>query len=216
MLGEQYRKKMRATLITICKPLAVLPLTPNQFSALSIPLAFIAAFFIARHRFGIGFVFLFLALLVDLLDGTFATLKKQKTVFGNYWDAVVDKIVESILYVGFSFVEPVLAVLALASSMLESFAKPRTGLVIITDNHDWPAIGERSDRLLVLSLGVLLAAVFPRVSDLFIQTALGLVFVVTTIGFVQRVQYARQLIQHAEKKGELLPYLQKKQKKENH
>ncbi|MFH0954513.1 MAG: CDP-alcohol phosphatidyltransferase family protein [Candidatus Micrarchaeota archaeon] len=213
MLGNKFRSKVKKTLLAVTKPLALLPITPNQFTFLSIPLAAIAAYFIAAGQFGISIFFVVLSILIDVLDGSFAENKKQKTNFGNYWDAVVDKVVESILYVGFVFISPLAAILALAGTMLEGFAKPRVGLVIITDNHDWPAIGERSDRLLILTVGLVLAVLLPVYQSQIIPLVLWLVFLVTAVGFIQRVHYAKGLIEKAEKEKTLLPYLQANAKK---
>lgn len=207
MLGSQFRAKLKKILMDITRPLSALPLTPNQFTFLSVPLAIIAAGFIATWQFGFATVFVILAILIDLLDGSFAEHKKQKTNFGNYWDAVVDKIVECILYIGFAFVSPVFAILALAGTMLESYAKPRVALVIISDNHDWPAIGERSDRLLILIVGMVLAVLLPFYQMQIINLILILIFLITLVGFIQRVSYAKKLVQKAEKENSLLPYL---------
>lgn len=213
MLGNKFRSKVKKTLLAVTKPISALPLTPNQFTFLSVPLALIAAYFIAAQKFEIALLFAVLSVLIDLLDGSFAEHKKMKTVFGNYWDAVVDKVVESILYVGFVFISPLAAILALAGTMLEGFAKPRVGLVIITDNHDWPAIGERSDRLLILIAGLFLAVLLPQYQSQIISLVLWLVFLVTSVGFIQRLQYAKKLISKAEKENTLLPYLSANAKK---
>lgn len=218
MLGGKLRSKLKGLFLAVTKPLALLPLTPNQFTALAIPLALIAAYFLYLQDLLPALVFLILAILVDVLDGSFAYHKGKKSNFGNYFDAIVDKVVECIFYIGFAFISPVFAILALAGTMLESYAKPRVGLVIVADNHDWPAIGERSDRLLALIFGTLAALI---VSQFFIEkyvvfvieAALLLVFLLTVCGFVQRVSYARKLILKAEKSGSLLPYLKAQAKK---
>jgi len=213
MLGGKFRQSLKKLFLSITKPLALLPLTPNQFTFLAVPLALIAAYFLYLQNFGFALLFVILAVLVDVLDGGFAANKGLKSNFGNYFDAIVDKVVECIFYVGFAFITPILAILALAGTMLESYAKPRVGLVIIADNHDWPAIGERSDRLLVLIIGLAVAAIIPQNSLLIIQAVLLLIFLLTAAGFVQRVAYAKKLILKAEKEGKLLPYLRSSAKK---
>ena len=218
MLGAKFRQSLKKLFLSITKPLALLPLTPNQFTFLAVPLALIAAYFLYSQKLSFALAFVILAVLVDALDGSFAQNKGLKSNFGNYFDAVVDKVVESVFYIGFAFISPILAILALAGTMLEGFAKPRVGLVIITDNHDWPAIGERSDRLLILVLGMLAAVIVSqfllfKYSVFVIEATLLLIFLLTTVGFVQRVAYARKLIVKAEKEKTLLPYLLLKAKK---
>ncbi|MBS3058555.1 MAG: CDP-alcohol phosphatidyltransferase family protein [Candidatus Diapherotrites archaeon] len=218
MLGEKFRKRLNALFFAIGKALSILPLTANQFTATSIILALIAAYSLYLQNLPLALVFVILAILVDVLDGSFAEAKKQKSNFGNYFDAIVDKVAECVFYIGFTFITPIFAILALAGTMLESYAKPRVGLVIISDNHDWPAVGERSDRLLVLILGLLAAAVVSqflifKYSIIIVEATLFLIFLLTLVGFAQRVHYARMLILKAEKEGKLLPYLRSGSKK---
>ncbi len=148
--------------------------------------------------------------MVDFFDGSFAEAKNQKSFFGNYFDAVVDKIVEAFIYFGLAFNYPLLAFLCFSTTMLVSYAKPRVALVIETDNHDWPAIGERADRLILLLGGLLVVEFIQFYSFDLIQIILGLIVLVNSIGFIQRITYAKNLIKKAEKTGKILPYLKKK------
>jgi len=218
MLGGKLRPKLKGLFLAVTKPLALLPLTPNQFTALSIPLAIVSAYFLYAQQLLPALVFIIISILVDVLDGSFAFHKKMKSNFGNYFDAIVDKVVECVFYIGFAFISPILAILALAGTMLESYAKPRVGLVIIADNHDWPAIGERSDRLLVLIFGTLAALIVSqflmfKYAVFVIEATLLLIFLLTLFGFLQRVSYAKKMVLKAEKEGNLLPYLKKQAQK---
>jgi len=214
MIAKSLRSKIKGLFLVITKPLAMLPITPNQFTLFSIPLAVATAFFIATQQFWWAFVFMVFSNLVDLLDGSLAENKKMRTPFGNYFDSVAEKAVESLFYIGFAFIAPIPSMLAYAASMLESFAKPRLAMVIVTEEHDWPNIGERGDRLLLLVLGVLAAAVFPSYQMLILQPIFYLICVLATIGFVQRIFYSKKLILQAEKRGTLLPYLRRKNRKQ--
>ena len=213
MIAKKFRNKTKNLFLQITKPLAILPITPNQFTFLSIPLAIVAAFFIINRQFWLALLFMILSVSVDLLDGSFAENKKMRTPFGNYFDSIAEKTVESIFYIGFAFVIPLPALLAYIGSMLESLAKPRAAMVIITEEHDWPNIGERGDRLLLLIFGVLASAIFPSFQMVILTPVFFVIFVFTMIGFVQRIFYARRLILKAEKNGTLLPYLKRRKKK---
>ena len=92
--------------------------------------------------------------------------------------------------------------------MISSYAKPRVGLIIVTDNRDWPAIGEHADKLIVLLFGLFLAALGYNYLEYFLY----FIALISLIGSIQRMFYAKNLIKEAEKKGTLLPYI--KQKKE--
>ncbi|MCX6803167.1 MAG: hypothetical protein NTY48_01200, partial [Candidatus Diapherotrites archaeon] len=99
--------------------------------------------------------------------------------------------------------------LALGFSMVSSYAKPRVALIIITDNRDWPAIGEHADKLVIVLVGLLLA--FAGLNILWIL--LYFIAAIGLIGTLQRIAYAKGLITEAEKKGSLLPYIKKKKER---
>jgi phosphatidylglycerophosphate synthase len=206
MLGK-YREKTKPFLNKISKVLSILPISPNTFTFLAIPLSFIAAYFLYNSNFLLGSLFIIWAILIDFLDGSFAAAKKQKSLFGNYFDAIVDKVVEAIIYLGLSFHYPLLAFICFSTTMLVSYAKPRVALVIETDNHDWPAIGERSDRLILLILGLISLSFIQNIDPL--QIILVIIAVVNTIGFIQRVIYAKKLIKKAIREDKILPYLKR-------
>lgn len=200
----------RAIAFLLAKPFVACRAQPLAVSLLALPPALAFAFFIVRQNFLVAFPFGFLAVLVDLFDGEVARRQGKDSLFGNYLEGIIDKAVDFILIGGFVFLFPVPTVLALGCSFLASFAKPRAGLVIITDNRDWPGIGERGDKLALLLLGTLLAAFFPVVLGAeTIPATLFLVAAVSFIGLFQRVFYAKKLIGEAESRGTVLPYLKK-------
>jgi len=208
MLGR-IRKDINPLLTKIAKIIAFIPITANQFTFLAIPVAGVAAYFLAAENYLYGAIFVILSIVIDLLDGSFAEAKKQKSFFGNYFDAIVYKIVEAIIYFGLAFNYPLLAFLCFSTTMLNSYAKPRVALVIETDNHDWPAIGDRADRLLLLIICLLLAHFIVIKTIDIVQITLGIIIIITLIGFIQRILYARQLINKALKEDKILPYLKK-------
>lgn len=208
MLG-QMRKDIKPLLRKSAKIISVIPLTANQFTFLAIPLSGVAAYFLATENYLYGLIFVIFSILIDLLDGSFAEAKKQKSFFGNYWDALVDKMVEATIYFGLAFNYPLLAFLCFSTTMLNSYAKPRVALVIETDNHDWPAIGDRADRLLLLIIGLLIANFITIQNIDIVQITLGIITIITFFGFIQRILYAKKLIKKALREDKILPYLKK-------
>ena len=208
MLG-QIRKDIKPLLRKIAKIISVIPLTANQFTFLAIPLSGVAAYFLATENYLYGLIFVIFSILIDLLDGSFAEAKKQKSFFGNYLDALVDRMVEAIIYFGLAFNYPLLAFLCFSTTMLNSYAKPRVALVIETDNHDWPAIGDRADRLLLLIIGLLIANFITIQNIDIVQITLGIITIIAFFGFIQRILYAKKLIKKALREDKILPYLKK-------
>ncbi len=192
-------------------PFAAMKINPNLFSVAAVPFAIAGAYFLSQQQFYFAFLFSILAVSIDLFDGAVARLQDKSTLFGNYFETMVDKIVEIILFIGAAFLHPLAAICALGFSMLASYAKPRAALVIIADNRDWPAIGEHSERMLLLILGILLSVFSVQALQMnILEIFLWVIAVVALIGSVQRVLYAKKLIAEAEKNGTVLPYLKKK------
>jgi len=84
---------------------AVLSLTPNQYTLLSIIFAIASAVEInyGNYLFALG---LYLAaIFCDFIDGAVARRKNLSSNQGAYWDTVADRYVEAILFFGLLFVE---------------------------------------------------------------------------------------------------------------
>jgi len=209
MLGR-LRGKTKKLAFILAKPFAVLGIHPNIVSFLGIPLALIAGYFIYSGNYLLAGLFALLAITMDFIDGAVAELTKKKSHFGNYFETMMDKYVEMILLGSFVFAFPFESVFALGFSLMESYAKPRVGLVIITDNRDWPAIGEHADKLSLIIIGLLLASFVPAIFGIeTLRIVLWLLIAMTIIGGAQRILYAKKLIEEAERKGKILPYLKK-------
>lgn len=200
----------RKIVCLMAKPFIALKVPPLAISLLGLLFALAFAFFALQGNFLAGFACVLLAAIADAIDGTVARLQKKQSPFGNYIDAVIDKAVDFVIIGSLVFLFPFASALALGLSFLASYAKPRAGLVIVTDNRDWPGIGERGDKIVVLLAGLLLAGFFPVLYSFHVlEAALFLVAAVSFIGVVQRLSFAKKLIGEAERSGTLLPYLKR-------
>ena len=209
MLGK-IRQNIKPIAEAIARPIAATGISPDAFSFIAVPLAILAAYSIAGQDFILGLIFTLLAISIDLFDGAVARLQNRQSLFGNYLETMIDKAVETTLFVGTAFLFPIAAVCALGFSMLASYAKPRLALVIISDNRDWPAIGEHAERMLLLFAGIALSAFSVQIAGMkILEISLWLVALVALIGTCQRIMFAKGLIAEAEKKGAVLPYLKK-------
>mgnify|MGYP001585348352 CR=1 FL=1 len=201
MLGGKLRKKLEKRLEAISSLIARTGINPNVFSSIALIWAVLAAYFIANMYMVSGLIFVVLAAVWDAFDGSLARVAHKVTKFGNYLDAMIDRYVEIIILLGFAFsgffIESFLVV---SGSLLVSYAKARTAIVVPIDNHDWPAaIGERFDRLSLLVIGIIISLFFPDIviSEVRFSTMsffLYLIAAVVYIGSVQRIFYAKSLI----------------------
>ncbi|HLC79484.1 MAG TPA: CDP-alcohol phosphatidyltransferase family protein [archaeon] len=208
---SKLRASIKSFIGIVAYPFAALKINPNLFSFFAIPLCLISAYFISIQNFYLAFWFGLFAISIDLFDGAVARLQNASTLFGNYFETMVDKVVEIVLFIGCATIHPLAAVCALGFSMLVSYAKPRASLVIITDNRDWPGIGEHSERMGLLLLGFLLSIFgFSINGPPILEIILWLIAAITFVGSIQRIFYCRSLINEAEQNGTVLPYLKKK------
>ncbi len=193
---SQLRKNISSHLDKyIGKPIAKTGIHPNTITALSLPFAIAAAFFIYLQDWPTALLLMLLSIVIDNIDGAVARAQKTVSTWGSYWDVMMDKHVEMIIYFGFVFTYPVLAFLAATLTMLNSYAKPSVALRIPIGNADWPAIGERADRLLILLIGVALTIFMPVIQGFnTIWLTLVAVVIVCAIGDVQRMLFAKKLI----------------------
>jgi len=134
------------------------------------------------------------ASLTDFVDGAVARYQQRQSAWGNYLEAIVDRLVELILLLTLApHLGPIVA-WAIAASMFISYCKPRVALVIPADNHDWPGIADHADRMVVLLLSMALCQLSPSLG----RIGIGLLATLASIGAGQRLLYAYRLIHAAE------------------
>ena len=138
---------------------------------------------------------------LDAVDGSVARYRGESSGFGDYLDAMVDRGREIVVYAGLAtggYASE--AFFAFSGSFLLSYAKPRTALVIPIDDHDWPAIGDLFDRILILISGLVVASFHPQIlGRSTLSFFLVLVAILTYIGAFQRMSYAKKLIDKKER-----------------
>ncbi len=201
MFGNGLRKKCSKTLDKVGLAFAWTHVPPNVFSSLALLLAAGGALLFHLNYRIPAFVLIGLACLWDTIDGGVARAQKRVTKFGYYLEGIIDKWVEVIIYLGFAVSGYALeAFLVISASLLLSFAKPRAAMVVPLGEHDWPAIGERFERLLLLNVGLLAALFWPtvRIGHHAVPTLaifLRLLFVMVLVGGIQRILYAKKIIE---------------------
>ncbi len=189
---SRLREPTRPLRVALARPLVWAGVHPNWVTLAAIPLSTAAAWCIWHHRSGWGLLLALLASAMDFLDGEVARLQGRETAFGNYLEAVVDRWVDGVLLLGFFPHHPVVAGVALTLANLVSYSKARLGLVMPTDNRDWPGVGDRSDRLLLL-----LAAIGFGPTSFWGGLLLWGVLLISLLGTLQRIQHARRQIERA-------------------
>ena len=195
MLGA-LREALEPMKQAMARPLASLGVPPLAVTLGGLLLAVAAAHEIRRGDCPWAPWLALLAGSADLLDGAVARLQGRATPFGNYAEALVDRLVEIALLLGLSPLYPDLVPYALAGCLFISYCNPRVALVVATDNRDWRGVGDHVDRMVLL---MVIYLVHSWHLQALARAGLLVLLLVTVVGSGQRLMYARKLIQEAGK-----------------
>ena len=140
-----------------------LGLTPNKVSVLGFLLSLLSA-----AVYGLGSreplillfaVFLFLSSgFCDTLDGILARYYQQASVFGGFFDSLLDRFADAAVYAGIiigGLCEPIWGLAALIGSMLVSYSRARAEAAGI--KMESVGFAERAERILILACATLIA-----------------------------------------------------------
>ena len=195
MLARHLRKKISEKfLYPIGRKLSI---NPNMITALTYVLSPIAGYFIFIKNYPIALVFVIISSLIDNIDGAIAKAQNKRTDFGSYFDAFSDRVQEFFILLGFFLSGYALeSFLALAFSFLVSYAKARAEMIRPLGNIDWPSVGERAERLLVIILTLLVASFRHYIFKLDV-ISVGLYFLsfIAFTGTLQRFIFAKHVLE---------------------
>jgi len=115
----------------IGKTLGRLPITPNQWTLMSIVFALMGLYFTINVNFLLALISFFVSGILDFIDGSVARAKNMSSSAGAYIDTIVDRYIEGIMFLGLLFVSlPTIIFpsytwifLALFGSMLTTYTK---------------------------------------------------------------------------------------------
>ncbi|MEW6753591.1 MAG: CDP-alcohol phosphatidyltransferase family protein [Candidatus Latescibacterota bacterium] len=180
------------------------PASPNAVTAAALVLSLPACAAIARRQYLLAVLLMLLSGGVDLVDGCLARALGRASKFGSYWDAMVDRYVDCVLYLGFVLDGYGLeSFMATTGTVLTSYAKPRTAMTVAIYAQDWPTIGERAERFAVLTAGLLLATWWPQIGGYAtVSLMLWVTAAMTHLGAVQRIVYTRRLVRESAAEGD--------------
>lgn len=82
--------------------------SPNTVSIINILVGFFTPMLFLINQYYIGFVFLFLWRILDMVDGEIARIKKQHSAYGGFLDYVGEKILPPLLFISIGFSQNIL------------------------------------------------------------------------------------------------------------
>ena len=159
------KKKVQDMLSSEAKAAHKIGLTPNILSLIGLALAFFsaAAYAIAQNQplwLLLATILLLASGFCDALDGILARNYQQESVFGGFFDSLLDRYADAAVYAGViigGLCNPLWGLAALAGSMLVSYSRARAEAAEI--NMESVGVAERAERILILSIASV-AAIF--------------------------------------------------------
>jgi soluble lytic murein transglycosylase len=188
---SRYRERVRAWSDPFGRVLFRLRLRPNHLTLAGLIASCVAGgCFVAGQTRTAGLV-LFLAGILDLLDGSLARASGQVTAFGAFLDSVIDRYSDIAVMLGIVVLyarmpnarAALVAMAGLAGSVMVSYTKARAESIGVECNV---GLMERPERLICLITGAMLDVMEP---------ALWVLAIMANYTAVQRIVFTRRMIQ---------------------
>lgn len=157
------KKQVQSALTSEAKVVHRLGFTPNMISIIGFILSILAAItyaFVQNQPLLLlaAVLFLLASGFCDTLDGIVARTYQQTTVFGGFFDSLLDRYADAIVYSGIIIGELcniTWGLAALAGSLLVSYARARAEAAGI--KMESIGLAERAERMLILAIASIIA-----------------------------------------------------------
>lgn len=198
MISKKIGQGAQFILKGIIATLILLRIRPNHLTMTGFVMSIVVAFIFAQGRFKLAGVALIVAGLFDMVDGMVARKLNEVTAFGAFFDSIMDRYSDLIMYLGLiiyygraeriNYV--VLVGIVMMGSVLTSYARARAECLI---PHCKVGFLERPERIVLLIIG----------SFYFMDPVLWVIAVLSNWTVVHRILYTRAVMRN--KKGILNP-----------
>jgi CDP-diacylglycerol--glycerol-3-phosphate 3-phosphatidyltransferase len=166
-------------------------LTPNAISLTGLVLNVVAAVLIWQEMFIVGGIAFIVGSVCDTLDGRYSRMSGKGTPFGAFLDSTLDRAEEGIVLtaVAVTFVDDqdklaiAAVVIAVLASLLVSYTRARAEALGVECKV---GIANRAVRVVILSIGLLLADLGVLAPAVYVLAGLGTVTVLQRIFHVRR------------------------------
>lgn len=185
VLSRKYKSAFGEYIQPVNLVLHRLRVSPDHLTFAGIVFGGLAGLAFARGRLVLAGIFLILAGVSDMLDGSLARSNGAASPFGSYIDSVADRFTEGLIFTGIAWhlrgqPDLFLVLAALVGSFLVSYTKARAESLGISCDV---GLMERPERLILLVAGALLDLLVP---------ALWVLACLTMLTAGQRVLHVRK------------------------
>jgi len=186
MISEKIGQGAQVLLKGIISALIFLRIRPNHLTFLGFLMSIVVAYVFATGRFHLAGVLLIIAGLFDMVDGMVARRLNEETPFGAFFDSIMDRYSDLIMYLGLiiyygqaermNYV--VLVGIVMMGSVLTSYARARAECIIPKCKVGFL---ERPERIVLLIIG----------SFYYMDPVLWVIAVLSNWTVVHRILYTR-------------------------
>ncbi|HKX20222.1 MAG TPA: CDP-alcohol phosphatidyltransferase family protein [Nitrososphaeraceae archaeon] len=189
---NRFRDKLVPITTLIGNKFGSLGLSPTFWSAIAFALAILSSILFGISKFLeandimfpsqiIASILLLISGFFDVVDGCVARVLNKSTPKGAFLDSNFDKISEALIFIGIAIgglSNPILAMIALSSSILVSYLRARSESLGI--ELKGVGVGERAERLVILSI----CGLIPITGS--IQWGVIIIIFLSIFSFIQR------------------------------
>jgi CDP-diacylglycerol---glycerol-3-phosphate 3-phosphatidyltransferase len=204
-VSPEWRARIKAGAQPVAEALGRLGLSPNALTVLGFAISSLAGAMALAQLWLLAAIVSVSGAAFDLFDGVLARATGRASVFGAFLDSTLDRWGEGIVYAGVAGgcaaagapLAAFLASLAMASAFMVSYSRAKAESLGL---HGEVGIAPRPERVVVLGVGLAAAGLTggPAFGP-WLQLALGLLFLVSTITTIQRIWHVRRQIAGAAK-----------------
>jgi len=191
---DLYKEKFKKLEKIVGKVFSFFPLTPNEYTLISIFFAFCTLYFLINQNLIFAILFFIITSFLDFVDGAVARYKNISTKIGAYLDTICDRYVEGILLFGMLFLPlPKIFLpayfwifLILFGSLITTYAKAAAKEKDLVVEELKGGLLSRTERLLLL----IVSLIFGIFNFTLMVYVLILIAILTNITALQRIHSA--------------------------
>ncbi len=198
-INQRKRQWYEETSLVLGKICYRMGLTPNFLTGVSLVCAIISGIYFWRDSMGWGVFWMLAASFADMLDGSTARAGNSGTVFGGILDHVSDRYGEFFILAGITMsgaAHPGWGLFALFGMLIASYTRAAAESIGKLKNCAVGIMG-RLEKFILIIFGALMEIWFPTGTwprGGWLEFALIIVGVTSTVTSVQRLVYARKLL----------------------
>jgi CDP-diacylglycerol--glycerol-3-phosphate 3-phosphatidyltransferase len=205
-ISNESRGRIKKVFEPIALGMGRIGLTPNGLTLIGFGISIVGAVLLAAQLWVVGGVVVFIGGAFDMFDGTLARATGKVSRFGAFMDSVFDRWGEAVVYLGIAWgavladsdTVAILATAALGAAFMVSYTRAKSEGLGFSPGIGMAAIGvmPREIRLIVLSLGLIIAGATANLTIL--AAALAIIAIGAVITVIQRILQTRSQAEAAD------------------